>query len=298
MADENKFIKITKTEIYMQRSILVLYGAVIALAIALLLFVITRPESSLNEANIRSIVNEVLNEQASQDSNANSSVSDKGIDGLIENYLLSNPRILERMSLALQAENRKNEAARIGVALKDMHDLIYNDENNIVLGNPEGDVTLVEFFDYNCPYCKQVMPHIPELLEADKNLRIILLEFPILGQDSVDVARLSVAVSQLGKDYWAFHEALFVGRGRVNVEKALKIASEQGINITELENEAKKPKIDEIIKKSYIIAEALAINGTPAFIIGDEILPGAVDVETLRLRIKNMRTCGKSMCDN
>lgn len=278
----------------MQRSIIILYGAMLALAIALLLFVITRPEAPLDEVGVRSIVSEMIDERGKQSSNSN--IDKEQLNILIEQYLLSNPRILESMSSALQAENRKLEGERTGEALIAMKDLIYNDKDNIVLGNPDGDVALVEFFDYNCPYCKQVMPHIPELLDNDPNLKIIIKEFPILGQDSVDVARLSIAVDRLGHDYWAFHKALFTGRERVTIEKARKVSLEMNINFIELELEAKRPEIDEIIKKSYTIAEALSINGTPAFIIGNEILPGAVDVEELRFRIENMRECGKANC--
>ncbi|MCF6343984.1 MAG: DsbA family protein [Devosiaceae bacterium] len=278
----------------MQRSIIILYGAMLALAITLLLFVFTRPEAPLDEAGVRSIVSEMIEERGEQSSNSN--IDKEQLNISIEQYLLSNPRILESMSSALQAENRQLEVERTGVALLAMKDLIYNDEDNIVLGNPDGDVALVEFFDYNCPFCKQVMPHIPELLDNDPNLKIIIKEFPILGQDSVDVARLSIAIERLGHDYWAFHKALFTGRERVTIEKARKVSLEMNINFIELELEAKKPEIDEIIKKSYTIAEALSINGTPAFIIGEEILPGAVDVEELRYRIENMRECGKANC--
>ncbi len=249
----------------MRRATLVLYLVVTALAAIFLLFVVSQP-------------------------------SKEDFDKQIESYLLNNPGILEKMVSSLQEKREQEERLRIGEALKQNFDLIYNDEDNIILGNPNGDVTLVEFFDYNCPYCKQVMPHIPELLDNDDNLKIILKEFPILGQDSIEAARLSIAVHRLGGDYWEFHEALFSGRDRVNVEKALKVALEMGIDIEKLQEEAKKPEIDDIINKSYIIAQNLGINGTPAFIIGDEILPGAVDVEELQFRIENMRLCGKAIC--
>ncbi len=278
----------------MQRSIIILYGAMLALAITLLLFVITRPEAPLDEDGVRSIVSEMIEEQGEQSSNSN--IDKEQLNISIEQYLLSNPRILESMSSALQAENRQLEAERTGEALLTINDLLYNDEANIVLGNPDGDVTLVEFFDYNCPFCKQVMPHIPELLDNDPDLKIILIEFPILGQDSIDVARLSIAVERLGYDYWAFHKALFTGRERVTIEKARKVSQELNINFLELELEAKNSEIDTLINKSYTIAQALNINGTPAFIIGDEIIPGAVDVEELRYRIENMRECGQANC--
>ena len=282
----------------MQSSVKILMGAVLALAITLLLFVVTRPAPGLGEADVRQIVSEMMAEQPGNGAGTgtSSAISANDINPIIEEYLLANPRMLEIMAGALQAENLAEEIDRTRSAMVSMSDYIYNDPSNIILGNPDGDVTLVEFFDYNCPYCKQVMPHIPALIDSDPNLKIIIKEFPILGQDSVDAARVSVAVHQAGGDYWAFHEAMFTGRGTVTAEKAMTIAAGMGLDVVALEQAAGDSDVDDVLKNSYAIAEALSINGTPAFIIGSEVIPGAVSLEALEDRIANMRECGQSQC--
>ncbi len=249
----------------MRRLVFILYAVVLALAVSFFLYVVSQP-------------------------------SKEDINAQIEEYLLSNPQILETMSLALQEEKQKEEAKRVKAALTDLADIIYDDKNNIILGNPDGDVTIVEFFDYNCPYCKQVVSHIPELINNDPNLRIIMMEFPILSQDSLEAARFSQALYMLGGNYWEFHEAMFNEDGPASKEKALKLAQRQNIDLDKLEDLAQSKEVTEIFQKNYALANALAISGTPAFIIGEEIIPGVISVEELRLRIENIRKCGKTNC--
>jgi protein-disulfide isomerase len=216
---------------------------------------------------------------------------------MIESYLLENPQILEEMSARLQAQQETQNSEQAKLAIKRLHNEIYNDEDDVVLGNPNGDVTLVEFFDYNCPFCRQVMPHIPALIDSDPNLRVIIKELPVLGQNSFEAAGVSIAVNIIGADYWAFHEKLFSERGPLTLDKALQVAQDMGINIADLEKAVTGEKINEILQKTNVIAYSLGINGTPAFIIGDEIIPGAVDLEQLEAKIKNMRECGKATCE-
>jgi len=254
----------------MKRLTYIFFIAVILLAITLFAHMLTKPQSStLDEATL---------------------------NPMIEKYLLANPSILQTMADALQNEQQAQQLEQSSVALVKLYDEIYNDPDNIVLGNPDGDVTLVEFFDYNCPFCKQVMPHIPALIDADPNLRIIFKEFPILGEDSIDATRISIAMYKMGANYWEFHERLYTERGKINNQKALNIAKDMGVLITELEKLAASDDVTRIIQNSYAIAQALNINGTPAFIIGNEIIPGAVELEGLQVRIENMRKCGKAQC--
>jgi protein-disulfide isomerase len=166
-----------------------------------------------------------------------------------------------------------------------------------VLGNPQGDVTLVEMFDYNCTYCRSAMPDMATLLAEDPNLKVILKEFPILSQESIDAARVSVLVARSDVDYWAFHEKLFTGRGQVTAEAALTAAQDLGLNPINLRLEMETPRVTAVIERSHEIARALRISGTPTYIIGDEIIPGAIGLEQLRTRIANMRACGKTACD-
>ncbi len=282
----------------MQRLIYIFFAAVIILAISMLAFMTTRPQSGIDEKAVRVIVSEMLVKTSSdgQVFPLTNQINQKTLDPMIEEYLLNNPDILIAMSNLLQQEQENQTNAQTGEALVEMYDEIYNDPDNIILGNPNGDVTLVEFFDYNCPFCAQVMPHITSLIDADPNLRVIIKEFPVLGKNSEETSAISLAFYKAGGDYWAFHEKLFAIRGTITAKKALDIAQDMGVNRASLELSAASEDINRIIQNSYAIAQKLNINGTPAFIIGDEIIPGAVDLEQLELRIKNMRECNKTQC--
>ncbi|WP_127070741.1 DsbA family protein [Pelagibacterium lentulum] len=214
----------------------------------------------------------------------------------IETYLLDNPRLLERMSAALETELRAQEREQARTALASLEDEIYNDPANIVLGNPDGDVTLVELFDYNCGYCRQVVPDLLALIDQDPDLRIILKEFPILSQGSVDAARIGILVNREGADYTAFHTALFSARGAIDAEVALAAAESVGLNRVLLELDMNNDDVTAVIERSYRIAQGLGVSGTPTFIIGDEVIPGAVSKDQLERRIANMRECGHTVC--
>jgi protein-disulfide isomerase len=219
------------------------------------------------------------------------------LNPMIEDYLLSNPRILQRVSVALDQEIRSAERERAQAVIAANHERIFEDPDHIVIGNPDGDVTLVEMFDYNCGYCRQALPDLATLVAEDPNLKVVLKEFPILSEESADAARVAVLVARAGVDYWQFHQKLFTNRGRVNGQTALDAARELGLNPVELELEMRTPAVTAVIDKSYSIASALNISGTPTFIIGDEIIAGAVGIEQLRLRIANMRACGQTVCE-
>lgn len=286
----------------MSRIVLALAAAALFLGGGLVTSLVSRPATSLTEQDVRSIAESVVAESISSNSNTTEAATDSAsidasvLNPMIESYLTANPRILERMSVALQAELTAEKTERTRVALSAMSAQIYDDPDHVVLGNPEGDVTLVELYDYNCGYCRKSVPDIATLLAEDKNLRIIFKEFPILSQDSMDAARIAVAVSRTDADYWQFHTELFSGRGKATAESALDVAKGMGLNPVELQLDAQTQEVADIIQKSYAIAEALDITGTPAYILGDEIIAGAVGVDALRLRIANVRACGKTIC--
>jgi len=258
----------------------------------------TRPQPVTDDAAVRAIVSEVL---AERDTKAAAPIDTAAIDPaqinpMIETYLMGNPQILEKMSLALQNDQRVAQVAKSKAAIAGMKDVIYNDEGHIILGNPKGDVTLVEMFDYNCGYCRQALPDMATLLAEDPNLKVILKEFPILSKESIDAARVAVLVGKSDADYWTFHQSLFSSRGQVTGETALAEAQTLGLNRVELELQMNSAPVAETIQKSYDIAKALNITGTPTYIIGDEIIPGAIGIDELRTRIKNMRSCGATNC--
>jgi len=257
-----------------------------------------KPET-LDKSAVETIVADFIASQPKQnvpDGTAVAELDATKLNPMIETYLMDNPSILQRVSDKLADEvaaKRKEETRTQLAALKSA---IYDEPNHIVLGNPNGDVTLVEMFDYNCGYCRQALPDLATLLDEDPNLRVILKEFPILSQGSVEAARVAVQVSEAKVDYWTFHQTLFTSPGKVDKDVALKAASSLGLNPITLEMGMNTPAVADVIDKSYKIADQLKITGTPTYIIGDEIIPGAVGIDQLRTRIANMRACGSTDC--
>jgi len=225
-------------------------------------------------------------------------ITPEAINAQIESFLMNDPKILQRMSVALDSTLRAEEREQATVAIASMQEAIFNDPGQIVVGNPDGDVTLVEFFDYNCGYCRSALPDLATLLAEDPDLRVILKEFPILSNESIDAARVAVLVGEADADYWSFHEALFTSRGKVDKQVALAAAADLGLSPVSLELDMGKDSVSKTIQTSYEIAKALNITGTPTYIIGNEVIPGAIGIDELRERIANMRACGQSLCDS
>ena len=266
--------------------------AVLGLAIAVAALALTWPEPGLDEAALRAAVADALAGQ--QPAAAPLETADLG--ATIESYLLENPRILQQVSDALDTQLRAEELETTRAALAGLHEAIYDDPANIVLGNPEGDVTLVELFDYNCTYCRQALPDVLDLIADDPNLRVILKEFPILSQGSVEAARVGVVVNQSEADYALFHTNLLTARGTIDAQAALAAAESLGLNPIALELDMQSADVTQAIERTYAIAGELGLTGTPTFIIGNEVLPGAVGRAELATRIANMRACGETIC--
>jgi len=251
----------------------------------------------VDTAAVRSVVEEVLAEQKPGAPVAAVALDQDTLNPMIETYLMSNPRILQRVSEALETQVRTEQRDKAKAMIAEMSDAIYNDPDHIVLGNPQGDVTLVEMFDYNCGYCRNALPDLATLLAEDPNLKVILKEFPILSKESVDAARVAVLVGKDKKvDYWTFHQALFSSRGQVTGETALDEAQKLGMSKVDLALKAGSEEVSATIEKTYRLAKALNITGTPTYIIGSELIPGAVGLDELRGRIANMRACGDTVC--
>ena len=289
----------------MNRLSIVLAAVAGLLAGALGYAVVNQPQAQTDAVAVRAIVEQVLAEQAALSAAApleepevetTATIDPTVLNPMIEQYLLSDPKLLQRMSTALEETLRSEETERTTAAMATMQDKIFNAPDQVVLGNPEGDVTLVEFFDYNCGYCRAALPDMAALLAEDPNLRIVLKEFPILSNESIDAARIGVLVGQSDAEYWDFHQALFTSRGKVDKSVALAAAQDLGLSPVELELQMGSDSVAQTIQSSYEIAQALGITGTPTYIIGNEIIPGAIGVDELRARIADMRACGKSQC--
>ncbi|HFC04906.1 MAG TPA: DsbA family protein [Rhizobiales bacterium] len=172
---------------------------------------------------------------------------------------------------------------------------IFRGEGDLVIGNPNGDVTMVEFFDYNCGYCKRSLPDVMKMIKNDKNVKVVMKEFPILGEGSNFAARAAIASREQGK-YWEFHLALLKKRGAVNEASVMKTAKLMGLDVEKLRKDMKAPVVDQIIKRNYAIAQQLNINGTPAFIIAENIFPGAVGFDVLSNAVAKVRKDGCTVC--
>ena len=199
----------------------------------------------------------------------------------VRDYLLKNPEVLLEAMQVLQERQRAAEAEAVRNAIATRRDEILNDPAAPVGGNEAGDVTLVEFFDYNCPYCRRVAPTVARLEEADSGLRIVYKEYPILGPGSQFAARAALASREQGK-YFPFHKAIMQADGNVAEETVMAIAREVGLDTEQLRADMQDPAIDAAIARNQQLAGALGIDGTPAFVIGDRVVPGAVDLATLQ----------------
>ncbi|OWV79636.1 disulfide bond formation protein DsbA [Rhizobium sp. R634] len=215
----------------------------------------------------------------------------------IKQYLIENPEIMLDVQEALQ---KKQEAARLvkaNMAIEENSTDIFESKNDVILGNPKGDVTVVEFFDYNCSYCRHALPDMQAMLKKDKNVRFVLKEFPILGPDSVAAHKVADAFRKVAPEKYAdFHVALLSSEGRASEDSAIAVASTLGVSEDKLRAEMAKSPNDEIVQATYQLASSLGISGTPSYVIGTELVPGAVGLDDLESKVKNMRSCGKTAC--
>jgi len=206
----------------------------------------------------------------------------------VREYLLKNPEVIMEALQVLQERQRAAEAENLKRTIAERGEEILKDPAAPVGGNPAGDITLVEFFDYNCPYCRKVAPSVVELEEADPGLRLIYKEFPILGPGSEFAARAALASRRQGK-YVPFHNALMQATEQVTEETVMETAREVGLDAEQLRADMQDPTIQEAIGRNLQLANALGITGTPSFIIGEEVVPGAVDLRTLQRLIARAR---------
>jgi sulfite exporter TauE/SafE/protein-disulfide isomerase/copper chaperone CopZ len=214
------------------------------------------------------------------------------VEQLFREYLLENPEIIQEAMAELQARQEEAAAEQYQAAVGENAAAIFASEHQVVLGNPEGNVTLVEFFDYNCGYCKRALGDMIALLQADPKLRLVLKEFPVLGEPSTQAATVAVAVrmqDESGKKYLEFHEKLLGGEGPADRERALAVATEVGLDMARIERDMASPEVQATLTETFDLAQAIGINGTPSYVIGSEVVVGAVGLEALREKIDAVR---------
>lgn len=190
--------------------------------------------------------------------------------------ILEKPQIIMEAVALLEQRNADAQAATVSQVLRNRRADLEQDPNAPVLGNPDGDVTVIEFFDYNCPYCRRVKPEVKAMIEADPNIRLVYREWPILGEGSVFASKAALAAREQGK-YEEFHWAMMGLKGRAEEASVLKVAKEIGLDIEQLRRDMESPKVAEHIAKSMELTKALGFSGTPSFVIGDQLVPGFVE---------------------
>ncbi|KAA0971195.1 DsbA family protein [Aureimonas fodinaquatilis] len=219
------------------------------------------------------------------------------IEEIIRNYLIAQPEVLVEAMTALEAkrtaEQREGQKAAIAMA----GETLFQTAKGAELGNPEGDVTIVEFFDYNCGYCKRAHADMLALIDSDPNLRVVLKEAPVLGPDSAAASRVSLAFREIMPErYGEFHSKLLMSRTPGNEERALEVARELGASEADIRAAMQNREIDTELRAVSLHAMTLQITGTPSYVVGDEVVIGAVGADELAAKIANVRQCGSATC--
>src|SRR3954462_1411853 len=220
------------------------------------------------------------------------------IETIVRNYLLAHPEVLEEAMAELTKRQSAAESEKQQASVAKNADAIFSSPRGVTIGNKDGDVTFVEFFDYNCGYCKRAMADMIEIMKGDSKLKVVLKEFPVLGPGSVEAAQVAVAVRMQdpsGKKYLDFHQKLLNGRGQADKARALAAAKEAGLDMAKLEKDLTSPEVRATLEEHFKLAEDMGMNGTPSYVIGKQVVVGAVGREALAEKIGIAR-CGKATC--
>lgn len=209
-------------------------------------------------------------------------------------YLLENPEVLVEAISVLEQRQAAEQAAGDTDLVAANAEPIFNDGYSWVGGNPEGDVTIVEFLDYRCGFCKRAFPEVKELLQSDGNIRFIVKEFPILGEQSVLASRFAIAVKMVDGDetYETVHDTLMAFRGQISESTLRGLATQLGVDADAVFATMSDPEIDRIIAENRALADRLRINGTPSFVFGDQMLRGYVPLDGMREVVAALRADG------
>ncbi|WP_119269100.1 DsbA family protein [Taklimakanibacter deserti] len=215
----------------------------------------------------------------------------KELGDFIRQYLMENPEVVRDAMQELERKQQMAEDQARTDSLKSMSSEIFRSSDDLVGGNPEGKVTLVEFFDYNCGYCKRAFPDVMKMIDGDKDLKVVMKEFPILGPGSVYAARAALASRKQGK-YWEYHLAMMAHEGRIDEQVADQIAEATGLDVKKLKADMEGDEVNQVIARNMQLADSLKIQGTPAFIIDETVIPGAVGFDALAAAVKQVRDNG------
>jgi protein-disulfide isomerase len=220
------------------------------------------------------------------------------VERILRDYLIAHPEVIQDAMAELDKRQSAADAEKHKATINQNAATIFSSPRQVVLGNPDGNVTFVEFFDYNCGYCKRAMDDMLTLLKDDPKLKIVLKEFPVLGPGSVEAAQVAVAVrmqDKTGKKYLEFHQKLLGGRGQADKARAIAVAKDVGLDMARLEKDLASAEVKATLQESFKLAESLGLNGTPSYVIGDNVVVGAVGLESLKEKVNTSR-CGKPTC--
>ena len=220
------------------------------------------------------------------------------IGGIVKDYLLANPEVLRDALAELDKRQKNEEAAARQKVVSDQSGLLFSSVNQATLGNLKGTATIVEFFDYNCGYCKRSLDDMAKLMKGDPNLKVVLKDFPVLGPGSVEAAHVATALRNQfkGDKFWDFHQKLLGARGQVGKTQALAVAKELGADMDKLEKDMAAPAVKESIQEVALLADQLNLTGTPSFVIGQDVVVGAIPFDEMKTKVDNVHKCGKVAC--
>jgi len=210
------------------------------------------------------------------------------IERIVKDYLIAHPEVLQEVIAELEKRQSDAETVKHKEGVKQYSQALFHSPRQVTIRNRQGDVTLVEFFDYNCGYCKRALSDLLNLMKEDPKLRVVLKEFPVLGQGSVEAAQVAVAVRMqdpTGKKYLEFHQKLLGGRGQADRAHALAAAKEIGLDMARIEKDMAGEEAKATLEENMHIAEALGLNGTPSYVIGAEVVVGAVGLTALKEKV-------------
>ncbi len=217
---------------------------------------------------------------------------------IVKDYLLQNPEVLQEALAELDRRQKAEETAKRQQAVDEKSGQLFNAPNEVVLGNPKGKVTLVEFFDYNCGYCKRALDDVGRLMKTEPELRVVLKDFPVLSPGSVEAAYVAGAARNQfkGDQFWQFHAKLLSSHGPVAKAQALAVAKDLGANMDQLNKDAAGPEVKQMVQANMQLADALSLTGTPSFVVGQEVVVGAVGYDELKTKVDSVLKCGKAVC--
>lgn len=232
-----------------------------------------------------------------QQAGATTPLTRSDVEAIIRDYLLTNPELMLDVQRALEARQHEERVASQKKALSEKREAIFSSDNQIEIGNPDASITIVEFFDYNCGYCQRALSDMTKFIESDPDVRFVLKEFPVLGEASLEAHKVSLAFSRLHPEKAAeFHISLLEAQGRKDGEVALSLAERLGADPDAIRSEMEKPFVNSTIREVYELADDLGISGTPSYVVGDEVVFGAVGFASLNKKVAAIKECGTATC--